>query len=181
MECRPAHLGKPAEKTVEFDPSGAWDPATGMRYQTKQIRFPEIFRLRFDPDGLAKSPPLPVGVESVAKEVFGELYPKRVKLALHPWFRRWCLFEHVDGTVNTPGGWACFQVFSKRGTQKDDYLPPDLQFDDHRADDLRGRVGDYAPPDRQSLEWVKGNCDLHRKSVRAVSYTHLTLPTIYSV
>jgi len=171
LEQRPLHLGKRAEKHVDVDLTGAWDPSTGMQYAKKRFLYPEIFRLRFDPDSIAKSPPLPVGVESVAKEVFGEMYPGTVKLALHPWFKRWCLWEKVEGTKTAPAGWVCFQMFSKRDTQKDDYLPADLRFEDHRADDLRGRVGDYAPPDRQSLEWVKGHCDHHRRSVEEVMQT----------
>lgn len=171
MGNRPSHLGKRAEKSVEVDLTGAYDPATGMRYARKRFLFPEIFRLRFDPDEVAKSPPLPVGVESVAKEVFGEMYGKKVKLSLHPWFKRWCLFEKLEATKTLPAGWACFQVFSKRGTQQEGYLPADLAFDDHRADDLRGRVGDYTPPDRQSLEWVSGKCDTHKNTADEILAT----------
>lgn len=162
---RPGHLGKRAEKRVDVDLTGAWDPSTGMQYAKKRLLYPEIFRLRFDPDSIAKSPPLPIGVETVAKEVFGELYSKKVKLALHPWFKRWCLWEYVPATKTAPEGWVCFQMFSKRGTQKEGYLPADLCHEDGRALDLRGRVGDYAPPDRRSLEWVKGHCDHHRQTV----------------
>ena len=166
MGRRPAHLrGKRATKAVDVDLDGAWDPDTGMQWSKKQFLYPEIFRLRFDPDSIAKSPPLPVGVECVFEDVFGELAKNgKLKVALHPWFKRWCLFEFVfDPQLGEPG-WHCAQIFHDFDTQKEGYLPADLDYADKRAEELRGRLGDYAPPNRRTLEWVKKNCDTHRVS-----------------
>jgi len=163
---RPAHLrGKRATKPVDVGLEGAWDPDTGMQWCKKKFLYPEIFRLRFDPDAIAKSPPLPVGVECVFNDVFGELAKNgKLKIALHPWFKRWCLFEFVfDPQIGQPG-WHCAQIFHDFDTQKDGYLPADLNYEDKRAEELRGRLGDYVPPNRRDLEWVKAHCDKQRVS-----------------
>ena len=156
---------KRASKRVDVDLEGAWDPSTGMHWRKKSFLFPEVFHLRFDPDAIAKSPPLPVGVECVFNDVFGELAKsKKLKIALHPWFKRWCLFEFVPDPKFGQAGWHCIQIFHKIDTQKEGYLPEDVNFEDKRAEELRGRIGDYAPPNRQSLEFVKAHCDTQRLS-----------------
>ncbi len=160
---RPKHLGKRATKTVDVDLEGAWDPDTGMQWCKKYFLYPEVFRLRFDPDAIAKSPPLPVGVKCVFEDVFGELAKNgTLKIALHPWFKRWCLFEFVPNPKMGLAGWHCIQIFHDFDSQKEGYLPEDINFEDKRAEELRGQVGDYIPPNRQSIEFVKARCDTHR-------------------
>ena len=155
-----------AQKRIDVDLEGAWDPSTGMQWSKKYFLYPEVFRMRFDPDSIAKSPPLPVGVETVFKDVFGELANKKLKLALHPWFKRWCLFEFVPNPKQGQAGWHCVQIFHDIDSQKEGYLPADIDFEDKRAEDLRGRIGDYVPPNRKSLEFVKAHCDTHRSTVK---------------
>ena len=148
---------------MDVDLEGAWDPDTGMQWCKKYFLYPEIFRLRFDPDAIAKSPPLPVGVECVFNDVFGELAKNgKLKIALHPWFKRWCLFEFVPDLKIGQAGWHCIQIFHDFDTQKNGYLPADLNYEDKRAEELRGRLGDYVPPNRRTLEWVKAHCDTQR-------------------
>lgn len=154
------------------DLTGAFDPSTGMPYQIKKLRWPEIFEMRFDPEKIMMSPPLPVGVESVFKEVFPEYTQgdnPTLKIALHPWFKRWCLWEFVPAQETDAGripeGWAFVQMFQKRGTVKPGYLPEDLNYEDKRCEELRGQIGDYAPPDREWLEWTKGHCSFEKMPV----------------
>ena len=168
---RPKHLGPNASMASNVDLTGAFDPSTGLPYQVKKLRWPEIFEMRFDPEKIMMSPPLPVGVESVFKEVFPNLTRGDrpvLKIALHPWFKRWCLWEHVPASDSDcgmiPEGWAFVQMFHKRGTTKPGYLPADLSYADKRCDELRGEIGDYCPPDRDWLEWVKGHCSFEKMS-----------------
>ena len=169
---RPKHLGPNASMASNVDLTGAFDPSTGMPYQTKKIRWPEIFELRFDPEKIMMSPPLAVGVETVFKEVFPDETrgdKPVLKIALHPWFKRWCLWEHVPAEETDAGrfpeGWAFVQMFYKRGSIKPGYLPDDLNYEDKRCEDLRGQIGDYAPPDREWLEWTKGHCSFEKMPV----------------
>ena len=81
---------------AEINLTGAWDPNTGLQYQVRKVRWPELSRIGYDPDALNPSPPVPVGCESLMEDVFGD-YAKsgRLKLAMHPWFRRWGIFYYL--------------------------------------------------------------------------------------
>jgi len=168
---RPKHLGPNASMPSNVDLTGAFDPSTGLPYSVKKLRWPEIFEMRFDPEKIMMSPPLPVGVETVFKDVFpNETRGDKpiLKIALHPWFKRWCLWEYVPASETDcgmiPEGWAFTQMFYKRGTMKPGYLPADLNYEDKRCEELRGEIGDYCPPDRDWLEWVKGHCSFEKMS-----------------
>ena len=126
-----------------------------MLPEQRRVRFPEIAGW-FDPHQITAREEPPIGVRTAAEEIFGEdirwererhekgrdtRYPPDphrkgwLKLALHPWFRRWCLFEwcidHRDGKQY----WKPLYVCMEESRPK--YLPKDLDHPDGRFDDLR--------------------------------------------
>tara|TARA_Y100000310_G_C20613356_1_gene779215 strand:- start:160 stop:1143 length:984 start_codon:yes stop_codon:yes gene_type:complete len=150
---------------VDASLDGKHDPEDGMPYVTKVTRFPELFYFVYDPDQLAPSPAPPAEVQASFEDVFGssrKFREGKLKVALHPWFRRWCLFEKYDDPQYGEANWRLIQLFHDFDSKKDGYLPNDLKSEDGRYDNLAGDMGDYMLPHREWFGWIRDNCELAR-------------------
>lgn len=131
----------------------------GLQPEVKEYRYEEIYG-RFDPDGLARSTPS-LEDQSALQDVFGEDARgknPRVKLRLHPWFRRWALFERVSDPADGGEKWACFWVCGDR-EGRPGWLPPDLDTYDKRHETLRSEMGAYRTPTKKDFLLVKKYAD----------------------
>lgn len=129
----------------------------------KRARYPEIFETYHDPSELAPSPRPPDHVQAALEDVFGSVALGKdpvVKLAMHPWFRRWGLFERVGGLGE--GAWACFWLCD--GEVVSGVLPNDLNFSDCRFEELRGCIGDFRVPDKSDFERIIQKSDKTRSA-----------------
>ncbi len=134
-----------------------------MLPEDHKVRFSEIHGF-FDPDALTHCTKPPPEMMAHAIDVFGEKIswdkldggevPDRgrigwLKLRLHPWMQRWCLFQwcpdYRDGTMC----WRPTYIAAKEA--KDGVLPVDLDYTDGRFDDLRGKLGEYHAPNKQDF------------------------------
>lgn len=162
---RPRHLPKRhARGALEHNSVEAhYDQNTGMQRVAKVARFPEIFRPRFDPEEFCKQP-IPADVLAAFYDVFGDYarVEKRLKLAFHPWFRRWAIWEMEAPSKYGHNSWGLIRIIHDPESVRRGYLPEDLQTDDHRYDNLRGLIGNYRLPNRRDFEWTMENAEFGR-------------------
>lgn len=155
------------QRPVDFDPDDTrHDPNYGMPYATKRDRFPEIYRECFDPDSVGNNVyVVPREIQAAFDDVFGD-YAKsgRIKLAMHPHFKRVLLWEKVLNPEFGEANWRVVQVFHEFGSVRPGYLPPDLYSPDGSHEAVRGQIGDFCQPNRQWFEWIVANCDRWRLS-----------------
>lgn len=143
---------------------GTLDPREEKRFtrgllpEVERIRFSEIYGC-FDPDDLRNDEKPPPEVLSALEDVLGDAVrgkEPRVKLRLHPWFRRWSLFERAGNPEMGDRAWRCFWVCGV-GEGQEGYLPSDLHTSDHRYYELAhgpGCIGPYRMPDKSDFEMV---------------------------
>lgn len=163
MAKLPASMKDPLPKAVFQTPNRS--STNRMLPERKRDKFPELFGA-FDPDELTSREEPPIGVREEAEELFGhwltwEHFGARVppdptrtgwlKFRLHPWTKRWTMFQW--GPKNDKGdmGWWPTMVF--QGPPKDGELPVDLAHMNHdgRYDNLKGKAGEYKIPRKEDF------------------------------
>ena len=153
-------------RPVDCDLEARWDAnAKCMQFPVKLQRYPEIFRAAYDPDGLAKSPPIDPAWQQALEDCFGDVAKgehRIIKLALHPWIQRWAVWELIrkPGHENT---WRPVMFFC--GEPRDGYLPTDLDNEGKKREELRGFIGDHIPPNRKDMEEYVGKWSRLRTTV----------------
>lgn len=136
-----------------YDPRYTKREFRGLDPLVHRIRWPEVYG-HFDPDALRSDESPPPEVQSQLEDVFGDLVrgkTPQVKLRLHPWFRRWALFER-DGV----GDWHCFWVCGA-GEGEIGHLPADLYTPDKRYIDLAhgpAVMGSFRVPNKEDFAGV---------------------------
>lgn len=150
------------------DLEGGRDASAGMPYHKVRDLYPEVFRHGYSPEFLDEGPRPPDHVLAALADIFHEeVLAGSVRLALHPWMRRWCLWQRIRDPEHGEY-WRPFQVFMRHpdggretpccpATLGEDYLPPDLA-QDERFWAYRGQIGDYCEPDREWIEWAERHC-----------------------
>ena len=143
---------------------------TGVRSQNpwkrakKKISFPEIYNY-FDPDQLRHPEQPPDHVRVAFEELIASDHPGDFKLRLHPWFRRWALFQRFN--VGEGDVWHCFSVFMEKPVEGK--LPSDLAaIDDGRYEGLRSLMGEYRLPNRRDFEIIRRDADITKMGHAAV-------------
>jgi hypothetical protein len=134
----------------------------GMRPTAKRYHWNEIYGY-FDPDSIKSPEKAPAHVQAAFDELIGK--EPQFKLRLHPWFRRWACFQKMPG--GGEGAYSCFSVFF--GDPEEGWLPPDLDLDDHRYENLRGLMGCYRLPTKKDFEVIKRDADIQRLGVAGVA------------
>lgn len=130
-------------------------PDTGMTWNEKRDHYGDLLLKRYyDPDLYRDERP-PPELQVALEEIFGEAAVSgKVKLRLHPWFRRWSLWERMS-TSHGENVWNCFWICHEKS--RPDYLPPDLN--EQRFENLRGDMGDFKVPTRTDLQLVRELAD----------------------
>lgn len=129
----------------------------GRQQDALDRMFPEIFlREHFDPEALCGGYFLHPEIRAAAADTLPAFRDGRMKLAMHPWIKRLCLWEREGGAQGQgPENWHVKQIFM--GPARPGYLPADLDDFDHRQ--LRGLIGDFVQPDRAWFQWFREHAD----------------------
>jgi hypothetical protein len=129
----------------------------GRQQDALDRMYPEIFgRTHFDPEALCGGYFVHPEIRAAAEDTIPAFRDGQMKLAMHPWLRRVCIWEREGGAAGEgPENWHVKQIFM--GATRPGYLPADLDDFDHRQ--LRGLIGDFVQPDRAWFEWFREHAD----------------------
>jgi len=119
------------------------------RLRFRAEHFP--FMVWVDPDRLRAGETPPPDVQAALEDVMGPERMSRLKLRLHPLFKRWTLFERVCDPSGNEYAWRPVWLCSEDAVEG--RLPLDLQ--GQGIDHMTGLMGDYRLPDRRDFELLE--------------------------
>lgn len=135
-----------------------------MHRVVRQKRHPELF-IGLSDDLINMSSFRPTSeIQARFESVFSREQRENLKIVLHPWFKRWTLFERT--THKGQPLWHPVCMF--HDTPEEQKLPADLlEAWGNNAEHLRGKVGDFRNVSYQDLEFVE-RCDIRKYGVDEV-------------
>ena len=158
-----------SESPYYIDETGGTREQPGLKQSVRMAAHKEAY-CYVDPDLLADLDSPPEHVQAAFEEVFGDRIEdpdgrERLKLRVHPHFRRWCLYERA--LIPELGDSLWKVVWIAQDEPVKGHLPEDLKGDIYKAH-FTGMLGDYKEPDKADFELVE-QFDKKKYGVNAVN------------